>query len=820
MVLVDTDLHHYCRNDLGMFNLLRHPVWVFDIDNKAMYWANKSALYVWNADSLEELLLRDFATDMSDAAWSFLLDTKRKITKNEDVTEQWTFYPEGLGATTTDITCSAIRIDNGRIAMLVEAEIFENKRVMAESTVRSIEILKHLPMAVSQFTIEGKLIYQNPHALQIFGSSSSLSSSFSSSMETPSSQATEQGDPQSKNGNCFSEPSSSVLPPQATKLSVSHSDHREDDPAESDDETPLTPPMMKPTSEPSHHHLVCDMDQPSPPKHHHHRHYQQPNIILQRFVDVELGKTALQHIQEGIDFNAEAQLYTQSTPTATNTSVSSSNTSSSSCTSLDCNHCSSSQSNTYTQQQQPLQQKWFNVLLRRTRDPVTSEYAILYIARDISDIVKARKETSQAALKSEFLDVMAHEIRTPLHQIVGHVDLLEDSILSKEQLESVQQIQSSSSLLMSIINDLLDCSKLEYGQVQVENVTFALDGVVQGCIAAIRPQTQKKGIGLSCHVHSSCAPYLISDPNRLRQVLHNLLSNAVKFTDTGSVTLTVMPYTTNTATEAVDMQTDSSSTTDVSTGSDKNSGANKQDQQRLRFEVTDTGMGISVSEQTVVFERYRQANSSVARKFGGTGLGLPICKGLVELMGGNIGLNSTAQKGTTVYFEIPFQVANFTEDISSSIAKRNLPSTNATAVAMDILVVEDNKVNQKVVQSMLQRLGHVVTLAENGQIALDELNRKQFHLILMDIQMPVMDGVECTKYIRNVLHLNKQQLPIVGLTAGFQHSEKAYYENDVGMNSCLGKPLPMGALKKAMESCQPKFFHVDTNMSLVNMTVG
>jgi two-component system, sensor histidine kinase RpfC len=136
------------------------------------------------------------------------------------------------------------------------------------------------------------------------------------------------------------------------------------------------------------------------------------------------------------------------------------------------------------------------------------------------------------------------------------------------------------------------------------------------------------------------------------------------------------------------------------------------------------------------------------------------------------------------------------------------------------LVVEDNKVNQKVVQSMLQRLGHVVTLAGNGQIALDELNRKQFHLILMDIQMPVMDGVECTKYIRNVLHLNKQQLPIVGLTAGFQHSEKVYYENDVGMNSCLGKPLPMGALKKAMESYQPKSFPVDTNMGLVNMTVG
>jgi hypothetical protein len=489
MVLIDTDVRHYSLHDLDVLNMLRHPVWIFDIDERAMYWANVPALHVWNAPTLEELLRRDFSSDMTEATAAILLDRKTKLERNESVEEQWTFYPKGRGATTLDISCSAVRIDDGRIAMLVEVEMVNHKRVVADSTVRRFEMLKHLPIAVSQFTMEGKLMYQNPHALQIFGSSlssssSSLTSSSSPSKETPSSQTSELGDPRSKNE--ITEPSW-----------VSVCDHYEDYLVESDDETTLTPPATASTSE-SFQHLYrrdCEMDQSPPSKQHQQLLHQQTNIIVQRFVDVELGKTALQHIQEGIDFNAEAQLYTQSTPIASNNS-----SNSSTITTTTTHHGNSNQcAKIYEQQQQPPQQRWFNVLLRRTRDPVTSEYAILYIARDISDIVKARKESAQAALKSEFLDVMVHEIRTPLHQIVGHVDLLEVSILSKEQLESVQQIQSSSSLLVSTINDLLDCSKLEYGQVQVENVTFALDGVVQGCIAAIRPQTQKKGIGLSCH---------------------------------------------------------------------------------------------------------------------------------------------------------------------------------------------------------------------------------------------------------------------------------------------------------------------------------
>ena len=222
-------------------------------------------------------------------------------------------------------------------------------------------------------------------------------------------------------------------------------------------------------------------------------------------------------------------------------------------------------------------------------------------------------------------------------------------------------------------------------------------------------------------------------------------------------------------------------------------------------------------------------NASVARKFGGTGLGLPICKGLVELLGGTIGICSAVGMGTTVYFDIPFEIAPGNDSQSHDSKNRNtnpfgkrastllpsvqevesaseqtivtpIPSTTICSlpISLNILVVEDNVVNQKVVSSMLQRLGHVASTADNGEIALKMIREKQFHLVFMDIQMPVMDGIECTRYIRNELQYDKERLPIVGLTAGYQPTDRDYYENDVGMNSCVGKPLPMTKLKEAI----------------------
>jgi two-component system, sensor histidine kinase len=225
--------------------------------------------------------------------------------------------------------------------------------------------------------------------------------------------------------------------------------------------------------------------------------------------------------------------------------------------------------------------------------------------------------------------------------------------------------------------------------------------------------------------------------------------------------------------------------------------------QRLRFEVIDTGIGIDPLEQEVVFEKYRQANASVARHFGGTGLGLAICKGLSELMGGFIGLESEVGKGTTMFFEIPFRLTNPDREQCETEENGNVDSTTCP---LHVLVAEDNKINQKVMRSMLERLGHHVTIAENGQVALEELHRSNFDLVLMDVQMPVMDGIECTKQIRSATNTKTAMIPVIGLTASFQNADLEYYR-ELGMNACLGKPLRLEQLKRAVSSAAQREFN-------------
>jgi signal transduction histidine kinase/ActR/RegA family two-component response regulator len=654
-MIIDNDNHSYTADELGVLNMLKDPVYVFDLLGKRMFWANRSALVVWNAESLEALLARDFASDRSEAAEQRIKDMYTTISRGGTVHEQWTLYPKGR-ATTLAVTATAIRIEEGKIAALCETELPE-KEAFQEDTVRGLEILRHLPFAVAQYTIEGELIYQNPEAVNTFGHANVGVNDESTTEST------------------------SDLPPSS------------------------------------------EVD------------------LLSRFVDKSLGATALRNVQEGHDFSAEAQHVTPKGP------------------------------------------RWFSTALRRTRDPVTSKYVILHSARDISEIIKARKETTRAAMKSEFMSTMAHEIRTPLHQMVGYLDLLALTPLSHDQRESFGEVQNSTSMLMSIINDLLDYSKLECGQMQVEMVSF--DGVVQGCLSAVKPEADRKMLALQSSLLDCAAlpSKLVGDPNRLRQILLNLLSNAVKFTERGSITVAISVV----------------ETTETS--------------RRIRFEVIDTGIGIKESEQELLFEKYTQANSSVARNFGGTGLGLAICKGLTDLMGGCIGMKSALGKGTTFYFEIPF-------DLASPMRCHSKVDLHSMSMVSDlnVLVVEDNRVNQKVMRSMLERLGHNVTLAENGMVALNEVRQTSFDVVLMDVQMPVMDGIECTKQIRLELGVDKTTLPIIGLTASFQNGDLDFY-HAIGMTGCLGKPLRMDQLQLALSNAllvRP----CDSSSSGLNASIG
>ena len=624
----------YTREKLDAFNLLEHPVWVFDIERTEMYWANESALEVWNADSLESLLSRSFADDMSEATEQRLNEYLVHFRKGESIQDQWTYYPKGK-ATTVRLTMSGIRIEDGRLAMLNEGVLPMCKEEIDKESLRGVEMLRHLPVAVCQFDLTGRIMYQNPESLNLFG---------------PVDEA--QFDP--------------------------------DEQLQNKDE------------------LSC--------------------TFLSRFGDKILGNRALEAISMGAkDYNVEAQQITKHG------------------------------------------MRWFSISLRRSKDPVSSNPIILYSARDVTEVVEAKKQADRAnSEKSEFLAVMAHEIRTPLHQVIGFVELLSQTQLAKQQSEYVSLMQSSSMGLMSIINDLLEISKIEAGKLKLESIPFEVKGVLDGCRQSIEPKVVEKGLLLKCSVPVGLPVKLLGDPNRLRQILLNLLQNSVKFTHTGGLKLAV---------------------------------SNVQEEEggkvRIRFEVEDSGIGISEDQQELIFGKYQQSNASIARSYGGTGLGLSICKSLVESMGGTIGLESRIGHGTKVTFEIPFVAATKPPDTVES--KLEAVKDNKS---LYVLVVEDNKMNQKVVKAMLQRMGHTVALAENGAIGVEMIEKEQFDAVLMDVQMPVMDGIEATKLIRSK-GICEASLPVIGLTASYQTADQQYYR-DIGMNDCIGKPVRIKTLKKVL----------------------
>ncbi len=657
--------------------------------------------------------------------------------------------------------------------------------------------------------------------------------------------------------------------------------------------------------------------------------------------------------------------------------------------------------------------QWSSIQLRKTKDPVTSRPVILYSAQDKSDAMEAKREREARMQKSEFLAIMAHEIRTPLHQVTGFIDLLEldacnkstitstassgaiattaknkaftetdssiknamfpstaftsntlasNTLTSKplapktltsntlilennmvssadrpqnvkksrstslihtrspkwpsvspprqsignltgEQKGYIKLLKSSANQLMTVINDVLDYSKLEAGKMKTERIPFELLSVVQGSMEAVRGNCEEKGLTLTLdyggsegdeydcdgnknkiegssvnnvvrkpirrrrsfdgkainsrrkigrnhsfnskkkrgdnhpNIRSNDIPFrILGDPNRLRQVLLNFLSNAVKFTEKGGIHVRVCSFTKMnkpaSATPSdlgerrrVSRRGSLSSTTSMdrkeerrkvkrrssmsSTMSEKkedekaesgglNSGSTSVASKDalftryLKIVVTDTGMGISKENQNTIFEKYQQANLSVARNFGGTGLGLSICKLLVEqTMGGSIGVDSDLGQGSSFYFTLPIEVPREINDDTSKVNGGEEDEKNSAS--LNVLVAEDNKINQKLVANMLKRMGHKSILVENGRQAIDAIVKSSsesiiYDAVLMDIQMPVMDGLEATRRLRTMGYTD---LPILGLTASVKRSD---YE-ELGFTDWLPKPILMKDLK-------------------------
>lgn len=394
---------------------------------------------------------------------------------------------------------------------------------------------------------------------------------------------------------------------------------------------------------------------------------------------------------------------------------------------------------------------------------------VVTLSRDITKLKRTeralRDEMSNAEAanraKSEFLASMSHELRTPLNVIMGMGQLLARGDLSTQQQKLIESIQRSSKVLLTLIEDVLDLSKIEAGKISFESQVLSLDHLTQDTVLSFETEAKRKGLKLEREFKLDSDVSVLGDAVRLRQVLNNLLGNALKFTETGSVKLLVRL-------ESLSPEIAS-----------------------VYFEVSDTGIGISRSAFPKIFKRFSQADSSTSRRFGGTGLGLAISKQLVELMNGQIGFESEEGKGSTFWFKVQFP-----RSAKSHPGVDVLPESELDFSTIKILAVDDNPESLRFLQLYFEDNGGKLLTAESGKEALTLIHKETFDLILMDMQMPEMDGLETTRRIRNIGNI-KKRTPVIALTANAMPGDKEMCL-EAGMNDYLTKPIDLEELKKLL----------------------
>jgi|GEM_PF-424384 len=406
-------------------------------------------------------------------------------------------------------------------------------------------------------------------------------------------------------------------------------------------------------------------------------------------------------------------------------------------------------------------------------------------SQDITErkLIESRLEQAMAKAqagnraKDVFLAIMSHEIRTPLNGVLGMLQLLKLSPLGDEALEMVDVAHQSGKMLLSLLNNLLDFSKIEAGRLELEQIPFDVRHLVEHVVKLQSTTDQTKGIKISCEIAEKIPQQLLGDPTRLQQVLNNLLSNALKFTEKGQVDIQV---------SIDDEQLD-----------DQRNHGDKADYW-LRFSVADTGIGIPEEQIETIFEPFVQGDSSITRKYGGSGLGLSVSRRLVMAMGGKLKAMNRPEGGCNIFFSIPLKVALAlpSGDLPKPALLANQPVKNSAPTTAQILIVEDNPVNQMVASRMLEKLGFPADIAGNGQLGLEAIAKKHYDLVLMDMMMPVLNGVDATRQLR----ANEgpgQHLPVIAMTANISEGDR---ENCLaaGMDDFLPKPLAIDAMQAVL----------------------
>ena len=421
----------------------------------------------------------------------------------------------------------------------------------------------------------------------------------------------------------------------------------------------------------------------------------------------------------------------------------------------------------------------------------------------IVDLEEARDQAESAARsKSSFLANMSHEIRTPMNGVIGMIALLKQGGLAEQQLAYFETIERSADALLLIIDDILDFTKIEAGRLTLGRSAFSIRDSLSSIEALFSEPASQKGLVLGFTVDSAVPAVLVGDPGRIRQILLNLIGNAVKFTDKGSITVTA-------------------------------SVADTEQGEHIRFTVADTGPGIHPEDQTRIFGEFFQADVSLTRSHGGTGLGLAITDQLVRLMGGRIGFESRYGAGSLFWVELPMEVSAENslqelaaggaegganqkevarlERLTNPAASASAPTTGATeyplsvTYELSVLVAEDSEVNQFIIRELLAKWGIEIAVAANGLEAVEAFKEREFDLILMDIQMPEMDGLEATRRIRSLQNDESvhEECEIVGLSAHAMSGDRERYMAE-GMVDYLTKPIRTEELRKILEACLKK----------------